>query len=102
MKTQIEVIDVEHRSGRSKAGTDYSMHVCQCITRAMDEASGEIKPRVGELVLPKGHEPVKPGLYEGEFGIAIDAQKRIGGRLIKLTPISKAAAVPAAGASVQK
>lgn len=96
MKARIQVLSVEHRSGRSKTGSDYSLHICQCVVREVD-ADGVEKIQVGELVLPKGHPEVKAGDYDGEFGIAVGQDKRIGGRLIQLLPVVAArAAAPAA------
>ena len=101
MKARIQVLSVEHRSGRSKTGSDYSLHICQCVVREID-ADGVEKIQVGELVLPKGHSEVRPGDYDGEFGIAVGQDKRIGGRLIQLVPVvarSVAAAASVASAS---
>jgi len=95
MKSRIQVLSVEHKSGRAKSGNDYSMDVAQCVVYDIDQKSGEEKILVGELVLPKGHAPVTAGMYEGEFGIAVGQDKRIGGRLIQLTAI-KATASPVA------
>lgn len=87
MKTKIEVLSVEHKSGRSKTGTDYSLDICQCIVRDVD-LDGAEKIQIGELVLPKNHPTVTPGQYEGTFGISVGQDKRIGGRLIMLTPLN--------------
>ena len=87
MKTKIEVLSVEHKSGRSKSGTDYSLDICQCVVRDVDP-DGVEKIQIGELVLPKNHPAVSPGHYEGTFGISVGQDKRIGGRLIMLTPMS--------------
>lgn len=98
MKAKIEVLSVEHRQGRSKTGSDYSLHICQCVVHDVDAATGEVSPKIGELILPKGHPEVKPGLYEGDFGISVGQDKRIGGRLIQLTPISARPAANVPGA----
>ncbi len=91
MKTRIQVISVETRSGiGSKSQKAYSMVVCQCIVH------GD-KPQIGELILPKDHPEIQPGMYDGEFGVAVDFQtKRIGGVLIRLTPAPAASQVKAA------
>lgn len=92
MKTRIQVLSIENKSGRSKAtGNDYSMNVCQCVVYDID-GDGVEKILVGELVLPKNHPEVKPGMYEGEFGISVGQDKRIGGRLLHLTPVASRAA----------
>lgn len=95
MKTQIEVLSVENRSGRSKQGNDYSLEICQCIVREPD-ADGVLKIQIGELILPKGHPTVTPGHYLGEFGISVGQDKRIGGRLIQLTPVQSRHSSPPA------
>lgn len=106
MKSKIQVLSVEHREGRSKTGNDYSLHICQCIVTDVDSETGIERPLIGELILPKGHDVVTAGMYEGEFGISVGQDKRIGGRLIKLTPLAaaarSAASVPPASASPQK
>lgn len=86
MKARIEVLSVEKKSGRSKQGNDYNLTICQCVVRAVDD-DGVEKVQVGELMLPKDHDDVKPGNFEGEFGISVGQDKRIGGRLIRLVPI---------------
>lgn len=96
MKTRIQVISVENKAGRSKTGNDYNMNICQCIAYDIDPTTGAERPLIGELVLPKNHPTVLPGMYEGEFGISVGQDKRIGGRLIQLLPVSAAAARPAA------
>ena len=91
MKTRIQVISVETRSGiGSKSQKAYSMVVCQCIVH------GD-KPQIGELILPKDHPEVHPGMYDGEFGVTVDFQtKRIGGVLVQLFPVPAAHAKVAA------
>ena len=95
MKSKIQVITVENRSGRSRAGLDYSMDVCQCAVFE-EGADGKERCTVGELVLPKGHAPVSPGFYEAVCGVSVSPDKRVGGRLIQLIPINPAR--PAASA----
>lgn len=96
MKTKIEVLSIENKSGRSKStGNDYSMNVCQCVVHHADTGTGEEKKQVGELVLPKDHPEVKPGMYEADFGVSIGQDKRITGRLLQLTPVRVAAPAPA-------
>jgi len=101
MKARIQVLSVEHKSGRSKTGTDYSLHICQCVVHEVD-ADGVEKIQIGELVLPKNHPTVLPGMYDGEFGIAVGQDKRIGGRLLQLLPVAAARSIPSAPAPAQK
>lgn len=88
MKARIQVLSVEHKQGRAKSGNDYSMHVCQCVVHEVDQETGAEKIQIGELVLPKNHPVVTPGMYDGEFGISVGQDKRIGGRLIQLFPVA--------------
>ena len=83
--TKIQVLSIDHRSGKAKAtGNDYSLFICQCVLFTEGEA-----PAIGELILPRDHPEVTPGMYDAEFGVAVDLQtKRIGGRLIRLTRAS--------------
>lgn len=90
MKARIQVLHVETKKGvGKKSGQPYEMDVCQCVVH------GETL-QVGELVLPKDHPKVTPGMYEGSFGVSVDMNKRIGGVLISLTPITATAATKAA------
>lgn len=94
MKTRIQVLSVENKSGRSaKSGKDYSMNVCQCVVHGVDD-DGVEKIQIGELVLPKDHPAVVPGMYDGEFGISVGQDKRIGGRLLQLTAVRAASVAP--------
>lgn len=99
MRTRIQVISVENKNGRSKTGNDYNMNIAQCIAYDIDQTTGAERPLIGELVLPKNHPVVTPGMYEGEFGISVGQDKRIGGRLIQLFPVS--AQRPAAASQAQ-
>lgn len=88
MKTRIQVLSVENKSGRSKTGNDYNMNICQCVVHEIDPQTGLERQLIGELVLPKNHPQVSPGMYDGEFGISVGQDKRIGGRLVQLFPVS--------------
>lgn len=89
MKTRIQVLSVENKAGRAKSGNDYNMDIAQCVVYDIDN-DGVEKILVGELVLPKNHPKVSAGMYEGEFGISVGQDKRIGGRLIQLLPVAAA------------
>ena len=86
--TRIQVLSIDHRSGKAKAtGNDYNLFICQCVLYTEGEAA-----QIGELILPRDHPEVKPGFYDAEFGVSVDNQtKRIGGRLLQLTPAQAAA-----------
>lgn len=85
MKTRIQVLSVSERKG-NKNGKDWVMYVCQCVAYPIDPDTGREIIRVGELVLPKGHDVVTPGDYDAEFGIVVGYDKQIGGRLVRLIP----------------
>lgn len=89
MKSRIQVLSLERKTGiGKKSGSAYDMTICQCVIHGAD---GNIK--IGELVLPKDHPVIKPGMFDGEFGLAVDQQtKRIGGVLIQLSPVPVAKA----------
>lgn len=72
--------------GKSKAtGNDYKMTIVQAIVQDGDNGA-----MVAEIMLPRDHPDVFPGLYEATFGPFIDRQtKRLGGQLIGLTPVGK-------------
>ena len=92
MKTRIQVLSVERKSGRSKTGTDYQLDICQCVIHGIDE-DGVEKLQVGELVLPKNHPVVVAGMYDAEFGVSVGQDKRIGGRLVQLFPVKAPSSV---------
>jgi len=106
MKTRIQVLSVEHKQGRSKTGNDYNMDVCQCVVHGVDQDTGVERVQIGELLLPKNHPVVTPGMYDGEFGISVGQDKKISGRLIQLYPVSavnrvmQTSAIPAAALKV--
>lgn len=98
MKTsRIQVLSIERKQGiGKKSGNAYDMVICQCVVHGKNE-SGEPEVKIGELVLPRNHPEVKAGMYDGEFGLAVDQQtKRIGGVLVQLFPVTAAAAAKAA------
>lgn len=88
MKARVQVLSSEVKQGvGKKSGQAYRMDVCQCVVH------GE-KIEVGELVLPRDHPPVAPGMYEAEFVISVDYDKRIAGRLVRLVPVAAVAVDP--------
>jgi hypothetical protein len=72
--------------GKAKAtGNDYKMTIVQAIVQVDGEGA-----MVAEIMLPRDHPEVFPGMYEANFGPFIDRQtKRLGGQLIGLTPVGK-------------
>lgn len=91
----IEVLSVTSRSGFSKKSLkDYNMLFADCLVHKVDRVTGEVALLVGELLVPDTFKDVVPGLYEVEFEIAIGQDKRIGGRVVGMSP--KGASAPPA------
>lgn len=81
MKTRIQVLSIKQMSGiGKKSGQPYNMSICQCVVH------GE-NVMVGELVLPKDHPDIEPGLFDAEFGVMVGQDKRITGQLLQLYPV---------------
>ena len=87
MKNVIQILYVEKRAGRSKNGNDYDMRLAQCVIERLDD-SGNPAPLIGELSLPQEYKDTLPGRYEVTFGIAVDANKRVGARVIEMVPMA--------------
>lgn len=83
MQATIQVLSQNEKSGVGKqSGNPYKMTICQCVVHQDPIV-------VGELILPKDHPPITtPGYFTADFGIVVGQDKRIGGQLVKLTPIS--------------
>jgi hypothetical protein len=74
-----------------KSGADEKMVVYQALLRG----DGSQPPAICELMLPKDHPELAPGMYHGELTPTVDFQsKRLGGAFSKLTP-ARSAAQPA-------
>lgn len=87
MKSRIQILYVEEKKGTAKkSGQPYEMVVCQA---AVHQEGGKVE--AGELVLPKDHPKIVPGLYDAEFGVSVGPDKRITGRLVQLTPVGASA-----------
>lgn len=96
-KVIVEILSVTARQGFSKKSLkDYDMLFADCIVHKADRESGEVVQLVGELLVPDRYKDIQPGMYEVEFEIAIDKDKRIGGRVAEMTP--KKAVAPKAAA----
>lgn len=86
-KAKIEVLAVENRKGRSKAGSDYDFNIAQCCLHSINP-DGSPKLLVGELMCPQEQRDIKPGFYEGEFEVVVTQDKKIAGRLVRLHAVS--------------
>jgi hypothetical protein len=97
--TTVEVLSVTPRSGFSKKNLkDYDMLFADCLVHKVDRDTGEVALLVGELLVPDRFKDIKPGLYDVQFEIAIGNDKRIGGRVVEMTPKNAAAAAAPAAA----
>lgn len=88
MNARIQVLAIETKSGVSKQGKPYSMEVCKCVVHL---PGGGVD--VGELVLPKDHPKIVPGMFEGHFAVKVDFDKKISGQLQQLVPVAADKAV---------
>ena len=100
MKNIINIVGIEKRAGRSKAGNDYDMRMAQCIVERVDPDTGAPAPLVGELVLPEKFKEVPVGRYEVEFEVSVSQDKRIGSVVSSMVaiPATRVASAPAAAA----
>lgn len=86
MDRVLQVIKVgDLKTGTAKAsGNPYRMQECECVV--FDKDGGV--DFVGGLMLPKDLvEQVKCGKYHAVFDVALDRARRIGARLVSLTPV---------------
>lgn len=75
-----------------KTGADEKMVVYQALLRG----DGSQPPAICEVMLPKDHVELTPGLYHGELTATVDfSTKRLGGQFTKLQP-ARPAVNPAA------
>lgn len=98
-KVDVEVLSVTPLSGFSKKSLkDYDMLFADCIVHKIDRESGDVVLLVGELLVPDRFKGISPGLYEVEFEVSIGRDKRIGGRVVEMTPkTAVAVSAPQAG-----
>jgi len=78
-----------------KTGSDEKMVVYQALLRG----DGSQPPAICELMLPKDHEELVPGMYHGQLTPSVDYKsKRLSGSFTKLVP-ARAAANPVRAAN---
>lgn len=88
---QIQILGVNHLKGKSKtSGNDYHMAFAQSVITVTDK-EGKPTILVGELILPDNLKNTQPGLYDAEFELTVDREKRITARVSTLAPVKKAA-----------
>lgn len=87
-KTFIDVIAVDKREGKSKrSGDAYSMVVCQAVVREIDDSGKQVSVKVGELILPKGHDLVAEGRYAPVMQLSVNFDKQVHAVIEKLLPV---------------
>jgi len=92
MAQTLQVVAIETKSGVSKkSGQPYQMEIAKCVLTKVD---GSVD--VGEVMLPKGHAPVTPGLYSAETALSKSMNGQIVGVIVSLTPAKPVAAPRAA------
>jgi len=80
---KLQVVGFKRKQGvGQKSGQPFDMGICQVVFTA-----GDGSVTVGELVLPKGHQDVKEGVYEAQLDLARAADGRVGGRVVALVPV---------------
>jgi len=89
MKKVLEILHVEHKT--SKKGTAYSL--AQCVIRNEDGSA-----QVGELFLDPSLKDTPKGLYEADWELAVDFDKRVTAKCVALRSVG-AKVVPAARAA---
>ncbi|WP_297843721.1 hypothetical protein, partial [Pseudomonas sp.] len=96
MQSRIQILHITHKDGiAKKSGNPYEMRFAQCIVHSV-EASGEVVPLVGELMLPKEFNAMTPGDYLVDFKVMIDQNKRVGAVVSSMVPYpAKASPAPA-------
>lgn len=87
-KSQLHILNVRTVEGKAKAtGNPYSMTICEAIL------ASENSRQICEFVLPKDMLIPEPGVYDVEFGPAVDSrEKRLYGQISSLSPARPQAA----------
>lgn len=96
MQLPIQILRVDVRRGTSrKSGNPYVLAEAQCVYHAPNPETGAIEPSVGQMLLPRGQEEVKPGEYEAVFTLRTNREGRVEAVIARLAP--KVEAVKPAG-----
>ncbi len=87
----IQVLRVEVRKGISrKTGNPYAMAEAQCVFNAPNPETGVLEPSVGTLLLPRGQEDARPGLYEATFTLRSNREGRVEAVIARLQSVEQA------------
>jgi len=98
---QIQILRVDVRRGQSrKTGNPYVLAEAQCVYYAPHPETGVIEASVGQMLLPRGQEEVRPGEYEASFTLRTNREGRVEAAIARLTPrIAAESAKPARAAA---
>lgn len=95
MQLSIQILRVDVRRGTSrKTGNPYVLAEAQCVYHAPNPETGVIEPSVGQMLLPRGQEEVRPGVYDAVFTLRTNREGRVEAVLAKLDPKVSDAAAP--------
>lgn len=87
MNLNIQILRVDVRRGQSrKTGNPYVLAEAQCVYYAPNPETGVIEASVGQMLLPRGQEDVKPGDYEAVFTLRTNREGRVEAAIARLTP----------------
>jgi len=87
MQLPIQILRVDVRRGVSrKTGNQYVMAEAQCVYHAPHPETGVVEPSVGQLLLPRGQEEVKPGEYDAIFTLRTSREGRVEAVIARLSP----------------
>lgn len=100
MQLSIQILRVDIRRGTSrKTGNPYTLAEAQCVYHAPNPETGVIEASVGQMLLPRGQEEVKPGDYEAVFTLRTNREGRVEAVIARLAPrLAADAAKPARAA----
>ncbi|MBN9461578.1 MAG: hypothetical protein J0H00_10170 [Burkholderiales bacterium] len=87
MQLSIQILRVDVRRGTSrKTGNPYTLAEAQCVYHAPNPETGVIEPSVGQMLLPRGQEEVRPGNYDALFTLRTNREGRVEAVVAKLAP----------------
>lgn len=87
MQLAIQILRVDVRRGTSrKTGNPYTLAEAQCVYHAPNPETGVIEASVGQMLLPRGQEEVKPGDYEAVFTLRTNREGRVEAVIARLAP----------------
>lgn len=87
MQLSIQILRVDIRRGTSrKTGNPYTLAEAQCVYQAPNPETGVLEASVGQMLLPRGQEEVKPGDYDAIFTLRTNREGRVEAVIARLAP----------------